>query len=138
MLKFGEELLAGTAVTGIVLNIETQLCEARLNGAVIKWHPLASVCERALKARGIDLTPLPPEPVTVTERQAEHKPCAWYRSIKRFYAIAGERGLDCKAEERMRGALSAWLGRHVGSRSELTAAEWGRVGDACKNGALCW
>ena len=80
------------------------------------------------------------EPVTVTERQAErHKqPCAWYRSIRRFYAIAGERGLDTKAEERIRGALSALLGRSIGSRSELSGGEWEFAGDALQARALCW
>ena len=76
-------VLTGTLETGVVLDIESGGCEARHNGQVIKWHPLQSVAEAALKARGVDLRA---EPQTVTERQAKPR-CDFYKNIRRCYAI---------------------------------------------------
>jgi DNA-binding Lrp family transcriptional regulator len=71
--------------------------------------------------------------------KASAKPrCAFYREIRRCYAIAREAGLDVKADARMRAAFSRFLGRKVESREEMRAGDWLLVADAIKGRRLSW
>ena len=54
-LRFGEVVIAGDAVTGIVYDIYDNECEARLDGEVIRLHPAAVVCARSLAMQGVHL-----------------------------------------------------------------------------------
>ncbi len=64
--------------------------------------------------------------------------CAWYRDIRRAFAIAREVGCDTKADEAMRAAFSRFLGRTIESREALDGYDWVEVGDAMKAGLLAW
>ncbi len=64
--------------------------------------------------------------------------CAWYREIRRCYAIAREAGCDVKADESMRAAIGRFLGRAVASREELNGNDWHEVGSAIKSHQLAW
>ncbi len=159
-LRFGEVVIAGDATNGVVLDIYDQECTARLDGEVIRSHALATVCARALAMQGVHLVwsfisdkpanvaaatqqastpapvalpaPLPAEPVTVTERIAAGRTrCPWYGSIRRFYAVIGERGLPTD-DEAVRALLGRLLGRDVPTRKALTAADWEAAASAAK------
>ena len=54
-LRFGEVVIAGDAATGIVYDVYDNECEARLDGEVIRAHPAAAVCARALAMQGVHL-----------------------------------------------------------------------------------
>ncbi len=79
---------------------------------------------------------------TVTNRQSVARPtktpCCFYRSIRRFYAIAQEAGLDTKADEQIRKAIGTFYGVELKSRKELSGGHWQAAGDAVKFGALYW
>jgi hypothetical protein len=66
------------------------------------------------------------------------KPVCDYRVIRRFYAICKDFGLNQKEDERMRGAMSMFFRRRIGSRTELTRDNWQAAGDAIKRGLLAW
>ncbi len=71
--------------------------------------------------------------------QPESAPrCAFYREIRRCYAIAREAGCDVKADEAMRASFSRFLGRAVSSREELNGSEWYEIGSAIKTFQLSW
>ena len=96
-------------------------------------------------AHAIEAAPaaLPVAPViarhSATEREEPTKPrCSWVAAIRRCFGIAKGAGLDTKADEAMRAAIGAMLGRVVASRSELTAHEWLSVGDGIRRGELAW
>ncbi len=76
---------------------------------------------------------------TVTQRESVPRVrCAWYRAIRRAYAIARDCGLDTKADAAMRAAFAAYFGRAIESREQLTARDWLAVGDAVKARRLAW
>jgi hypothetical protein len=78
-------------------------------------------------------------PRMVTKRQGEAPlRCAWFSAIRRFYGCAQGAALDTKAEDAMRAALSAFLGRTINTRRELSAGDWLLAGDAVKFGRLVW
>ena len=137
-LGFNEVLIAGTPTTGVILDSETDICEARINGEFVCCHRLAAVCERELRRRGVRLeaqpVQLPAEPVTVTERQARPR-CEFYRAIKRCFAIFQEVGLPTD-DAGMRRELSRLLGKTVGSRRDLQASEWTLAGDLAKRAVM--
>jgi hypothetical protein len=54
-LRFGEVVIAGDAATGIVYDVYDNECSARLDGEVIRLHPAAVVCARALAMKGVHL-----------------------------------------------------------------------------------
>jgi len=64
--------------------------------------------------------------------------CAWHSAIRYFFGQAKGAALDTKDECAMRDALAAFIGRAIGSRSELSAGEWLQCGDAVKYGRLAW
>jgi hypothetical protein len=66
--------------------------------------------------------------------------CAHYASIKTFFAVARDAGLDTTgaSRDRVRGALGVWLGRRLASRNEVTGAEWSGAAQAIKTGRLFW
>ena len=137
MLKFNEVLLSGTPETGVVLDLDSDYCEARIDGQFVCCQRLAAVCEAALRERGIRLeaqpamqeAPLPQEPQTVTERTRGR--CPFYKAIRRCYAIFQEHGLPTD-DEGMRIELSRLMRRTVGSRHDLQAQDWLLAGDRAK------
>ena len=58
------------------------------------------------------------------------------KAIRRFFAICKSAGIDTGSDDRMKGALSAFLGRKVASRKELSTDDWLRAGDAIERAAL--
>ncbi len=108
---------------------ELQAVQAEFDALHAQLYPVSPVQE----ADVIETVAVQPD-VKMTRRP----PCPWLRTIRRFYAIAKDFGLDTEADERMRGALSMLLGRHIGSRSELDAAQWEYAGSAIKDGLLMW
>jgi hypothetical protein len=66
------------------------------------------------------------------------KPVCDYRVIRRFYAICKDFNLNQKEDERMRGAMSMFFRRRIGSRTELTSDNFLAAGDAIKRGLLAW
>jgi hypothetical protein len=58
------------------------------------------------------------------------------KAIRRFFAICKSAGVDTSSDERMKGALSAFLGRKVASRKELSTDQWLSAGDAIERGHL--
>jgi hypothetical protein len=64
--------------------------------------------------------------------------CSFYKSIRRAYAIAKDAGLDTRADDAMRAAFAAFLGRSVPTRETLNARDWLLVGDAIKSRRLAW
>ena len=78
-------------------------------------------------------------PQKAVERKTSKRPaCAWYRSIRRFYAIAGERRLDTANDAAMHAAIGRFWGVELQSRRQLSAGQWQAAGDAVKMGALSW
>jgi sugar phosphate isomerase/epimerase len=65
-------------------------------------------------------------------------PCAWAKEIRRFFAIAKERGLDTKNDESMRRAFENFFFRPVASREELDGRDWAQAADAVKSNQLAW
>ena len=71
--------------------------------------------------------------------KAESAPrCAFYREIRRCYAIAREAGLDVKADAKMRESFSRFLGREIESREELRAGDWYLIASEIKAHRLSW
>jgi hypothetical protein len=66
--------------------------------------------------------------------------CAHYLSIKTFFAVARDAGLDTTAtsRDRVRGALGVFVGRRLASRNEVTGPEWSGAAQAIKTGRLFW
>jgi hypothetical protein len=64
--------------------------------------------------------------------------CAFYREIRRCYAIAREAGLSTRSDAAMRAAFSRFLGREVETRETLRAGDWAQIGTAIKCGELAW
>jgi hypothetical protein len=66
--------------------------------------------------------------------------CAHYASIKTFFAVARDAGLDTSgaSRDRVRGALGVFVGRRLASRNEVTGAEWQGAAQAIKTGRLFW
>jgi hypothetical protein len=79
---------------------------------------------------------------TVTNRQSVARPtktpCPFFRSVKRFYAIATEAGLDTSNDEAIRKAIGAFFGIELKSRKELSGGHWQSAGDALERGLLSW
>ncbi len=63
-------------------------------------------------------------------------PACSVKAIRRFFAICKSAGVDTSSDERVRGALSVFLGRKVASRKELSTDDWLRAGDAIERAAL--
>ncbi len=63
-------------------------------------------------------------------------PACSVKAIRRFFAICKSAGVDTSSDDRMKGALSAFLGRKVASRKELSTDDWLRAGDAIERAAL--
>jgi hypothetical protein len=63
-------------------------------------------------------------------------PTCSVKAIRRFFAICKSAGVDISRDDRMKGALSAFLGRKVASRKELSTDDWLRAGDAIERAAL--
>jgi hypothetical protein len=64
--------------------------------------------------------------------------CPWAREIRRCFAIASEHGLDTRNDEAMRKAFSAFLGRDIETREDMSGLEWVRVANAVKYDGLTW
>jgi hypothetical protein len=75
---------------------------------------------------------------TASKVQANKVPCCFYRSIRRFYAIAQDVGLSTSNDEAIRQAISAFFGIEIESRKQLSGGHWEAAGDAVKFGALYW
>ncbi len=79
---------------------------------------------------------------TAAKRQSVARPtktpCPFFRSVKRFYAIATEAGLDTKADSEIRAAVGAFFGIEIESRKQLSGGHWQAAADAVKFGALYW
>ncbi len=126
--------------------------EVFLNGEIIGFHLVEAAALRMFKRAGGTLpeppvTPapaaLPVAPViarhSATERETATQPrCLWAAAIRRAFGIAKGAGLDTRADEAMRAAIGALLGRAVATRSELTAGDWLAVGDGIRRGELAW
>lgn len=78
------------------------------------------------------------EAAPIKAKAEPKKPCSFHRFIRRFYAIARDKGLDLKDGDGMRAAFSNYLGREVSSREELNGADWEYLGNAVKRGLLAW
>ncbi len=68
--------------------------------------------------------------------EAPAAPACSVKAIRRFFAICKSAGVDTSSDERMKGALSAFLGRKVASRKELSTDQWLSAGDAIERGHL--
>ena len=139
-LKFNERLIAGTVETGIVYMIETDDCEARINGECICCDPAPWTCEKALRRAGIVLNPDPePAPVAsgphrvkvVLSPQPERRVCPFYKAIRRYYAIIEQKGWE-RDDESVRAQLARLLGRDVPSRKTLNGNDWMLAGTLAK------
>ncbi len=160
-LRFGQRLIAGDVQNGIVYDIYDNECHAVLDGEIIRIHPLAAACARALATRGVHLvwsfvderpagfvaappqqpkTPalvaLPAAPViarhSATERHSERPArCRHYTAIKACFAVFIARGLPTD-DEAMRATLGLLLGRDVPTRKALTAADWEAAASAAR------
>jgi hypothetical protein len=79
---------------------------------------------------------------TAVERKVAASPtktlCCFYKSIRRFYAIAQEVGLDTKADAAIRLSVGAFFGIEIESRKQLSGGHWQAAGTAVKFGALYW
>lgn len=82
------------------------------------------------------VNPLEVEPVKPVKR--EKKRCGHYQAIREFFAVAREKGLDTKAQERARGAIGVVIGRRIESRADMTADEWIEATYALRLGFLTW
>ncbi len=161
--RFGQRLIAGDVQNGIVYDIYDNECHAVLDGEIIRIHPLAAACARALATRGVHLvwsfvderpagfvpaTPQPPieaapaivpaAPVIARHSATAPARCPWHSAIRYFFGQAKGAALDTKDEAAMRGALAVFIGRDITSRSQLSAADWLLAGDAVKFGRLVW
>ena len=64
-------------------------------------------------------------------------PCR-VKAMRRFYAVAKAAGLDLKEVQKMKAALSKYLGRPVPSRRDLSAGQWAEVSAAIELELLAW
>lgn len=99
------------------------------------WHGAAKLAAvraelEAVRAFLAQLAPVAAKPAKVR--------CAWYRDIRRCYAVAREAGLDVKNSAAMREAFSRFLGREVESREALRAGDWCAVSEGIKTRRLAW
>jgi len=82
------------------------------------------------------------KPVAVIDEvgPAPRQRCPHYATIREFFGVAREAGLDTSkaAQDRCRGAVGMLLGRPVASRGELSGAEWGFCTNAVRMGRLFW
>ncbi len=83
------------------------------------------------------LEAMPATPKAASTRAPKVR-CAWYREIRRCYAIAREAGCDVKADESMRAAFSRFLGRAIESREAMNGGDWFLVANAIKAHQLAW
>jgi len=83
------------------------------------------------------LEAMPATPQAASTRAPKVR-CAWYREIRRCYAIAREAGCDVKADEAMRAAFSRFLCKPVASRETMNGRDWLLVADAIKAHRLSW
>ncbi len=64
--------------------------------------------------------------------------CAHYGTIKEFWAICRERGLDAQNKAGCRAAVGMLLGRRIETRADLSGAEWAFCTNAVRMGRLFW
>jgi hypothetical protein len=128
-----------------------QAAAERLSEEVARWERYhraqadALAAMQSATAPAIEAAPaaLPAAPIITrqiaTEREESAKPrCPWAAAIRRAFGIAKGAGLDTRADDAMRAAIGAMLGRAVSSRSHLTAGDWLLVGDGIRRGELAW
>ena len=60
------------------------------------------------------------------------------RAMRRFYACAKAAGLNVQEVEKMKAALSKYLGRPVPSRADLREGQWYELIEAARLGLLAW
>ncbi len=131
---------------------------ARLEEAVAKWAryealhnwQIARACACGEREYSRHESPQTESAVEATEAHEDTAPvtleaapeiaprCPFYREIRRAYAIARDCGLDVKADEAMRAEFGRLLGRPIETREAMNGADWGRVGNAMKEGQLSW
>jgi hypothetical protein len=75
---------------------------------------------------------------TVAQRVTAAPRCSFYKSIRYCFAVARDAGLDTRADDAMRAAFAAFLGRAVPSRETLNGRDWMLVGNAIKSRRLAW
>jgi DNA-binding Lrp family transcriptional regulator len=109
--------------------------------ATVKSAPLAAKEAREelphVLAFIAHLEAMPATPQAASTRAPKVR-CAWYREIRRCYAIAREAGLDVKADAKMRASFSRFLGRAIESREELRAGDWYLIASEIKAHRLSW
>jgi hypothetical protein len=66
-------------------------------------------------------TTLEPAPVAQPAPVKPSARCPWHSAIRYFFGCAKGAALDAKDEAAMREALAAFIGRQIGSCSELSA-----------------
>jgi hypothetical protein len=129
------EEYADTLERGITLAVETG------KDAIEKYFRAEVANARAFLAHfagGNDTTPVAPK--QSAQRAASAPRCGFHSEIRRFFAIARERGLDTKAgaNESMRRAFENFFCRPIESRAELNARDWADAADAVKSNRLAW
>lgn len=114
-----------------------QQARAELAAAEFDYRCEFQACQALEELAAVDSAPVAVAPVAV---KAPRVRCPHYKAIRRCYAIAKERGLDCSkaGKARARHAMEDVIGQCVESRAEYTGADWMRFGDAIKAGAVRW
>jgi hypothetical protein len=119
----------------------------QLSEEVTRWerYHRAQADRLVIMQRTIEAAPatVPATPVIALQKAVEREsstraPCPWYRSIRRFYAIAQERHLDTRNDAAIRAAIGRFWSIDLVSRQQLSAGQWQAAGDAVKLGALSW
>lgn len=99
-----------------------------------QWLCLACQVHRAMKSKAAQ--PAKPKAQTKTKRDAADE-CR-VRAMRAFYAAAKRDGLDVNDAQRMKVALSQYLGCPVPSRRDLSAGQWREAAAGIEFCLLAW
>jgi hypothetical protein len=123
------------------MDLEPELTGGRVEfyGSEDELVALTHAAETDFHAR-MEPDAAPVVPVAVVPVKPAKVRCRHYASIKTFFAVARDAGLDTSAasRDRVRGALGVFVGRRLASRNEVTGAEWQGAAQAIKTGRLFW
>ena len=129
-----------TSKAAQIAQLETRIKELRAHIALatqLEKPAIAALFTREITRIEGTLAPLHAEcaPKTAKTKSA----CVWASEIRRFFAIARERGLDTKnSDAAMRRAFENFFFRPVASREELDGRDWAQAADAVKDNRLAW
>lgn len=97
-LTFGDTLVAGTLQTGVVYNLETDCCEAFINGRFVFTNRALIACINRLRREGHDVTEIEPTDAPTSGAPVAAVSCPQIATVAVLRAHLESKGVDIQSE----------------------------------------